>query len=165
MSPPALIAAGTRAPSFRWRTEGGTESLENALARAPVLLLFYPLAYAPIGLADLPPVDRMLQRLPAASLIALGISVDATEQAEQFFSDLRISRIQAVGDPDLNIASAYGVRRAEGFSELASILLDRQGLVCRAQVHPLCFPRPCDLLARWLEELSIAVPSADSHRS
>jgi len=147
-----LPARGSPAPDFRWEEDGESHALSE-LRGQPVLLLFYPLAYAHTDRDDIVSLDKAADELGAGEVHRLAISVDDPEQGRHFFGHYDVHHLRPVSDPGLDIAGAYGVARDERVSERASVLIDSEGCVVDAVVHDFCFPRPVALLGGWLSEL------------
>lgn len=59
----------------------------------------------------------------------LAISVDSVHTARAFAENLGITSFPLLGDLKKEVCRRYGVLREEGFSERATFLVDREGVV------------------------------------
>lgn len=59
----------------------------------------------------------------------LAISVDSVHAAGAFAEQLGITSFSLLGDLKKEVCRRYGVLREEGFSERATFLVDREGIV------------------------------------
>ncbi len=148
-----LVAVGGAAPSVHWTEDGVAKSLAEECKHGPLVLAFYPLAFSPVCREDLRRLDEFANKWKARGVRVLTLSVDREVQAKRFLEFLGASALRPVGDPDLKIASQFGVSRSEGVAQRASVVVDTQGRVACAAVHELCFPRGLEALEGCVQEL------------
>jgi len=59
----------------------------------------------------------------------LAISVDSVHAAKAFAEQIGITSFPPLGDLKKEVCRSYGVLREEGFSERATFLVDKEGIV------------------------------------
>ena len=67
----------------------------------------------------------------------LAISVDSVHAAKAFADQLGITSFPLLGDLNKEVCRRYGVLREEGFSERATFLVDREGMVRYRMINDL----------------------------
>ena len=97
-----------------------------------------------------------MKRFEGKNTQVLGISVDSTDCQRAWAKSLgRIDNFPLLSDfwPHGEVARKYGVLRAEGFSERALFVIDKQGVIRYADVHDLNDQPDNEVLFRELEKL------------
>lgn len=156
----APLSAGAAAPSFDC---GGGVPLHECSREAGAFVLFLPLADAPVCKEDVAQLARAAAELGAPRRPLLVVSVDSAAHGARFLREVGAALLVHVSDPDLALATAFGVARREGVAERATFLIGRDGRVVAGAVHPIGFPRPLKLLREWLAQAGLdAPPSAAS---
>ena len=85
----AALSAGVLAPDFTLPTvKGGQVSLREALAKGPVVLVFFKVS-CPVCQYALPFLERMFQANRAANVTVLGISQDNARDTKEFLRQIR----------------------------------------------------------------------------
>ena len=103
----AQLRVGDRAPAFTLQTESGeTVSLASALARGPVVLIFYPMDNTPGCTAQLCAARDDSDQYAAAGASLYGINNGNARSHEAFKARNRLSAPLLV-DTGLAVASAY----------------------------------------------------------
>ena len=127
-----MIAVGTEAPDFSLEnTARQVVRLSDFRGTANVVLAFHPLAFTPVCSAQMQTYERELPALRALDAHVLAISNDAGPSKKAWADSLGGISYQMLSDyhPHGHVAAAYGVLRADGLSERALIVVDKQGIV------------------------------------
>ena len=79
----------------------------------------------------MPALDADLGRFQEANAQVLGISVDNTASNAAWAKSLGIDRLPLLSDywPHGQVAQAFGVLRDQGFTERATVIIDKDGTV------------------------------------
>ena len=152
MSAPASgpLAAGVVAPDFPFEEGGKSMRLAMRCRDEGAFVLFLPLAGAPVCAADVRAIAAVAEKLGAPKRPLVLASVDRDAHLRRFLDECGGASLIARGDPTLELAASYGVRRPEEFAARASFLIGRDGRVVGSAVHPIAFPRPLDVLLGWI---------------
>jgi peroxiredoxin len=111
----AILSTGSTAPMFTAKaSQSGNEfdfSLEEALAKGPVVLYFYPSAYT--GGCDLEAhtFAQLKDTFTAAGATIIGVSADDIERLKSFSSspEYCAGKFPVASDPQGKIAGSYGL--------------------------------------------------------
>ena len=126
------IEIGDQAPDFTLPTaDGGHLTLSETWRHAPVLLVFFPLAFSPRCQEELCALRDDDAIFADAGVRVVGISVDSPHSLRAW-ADEQGYRFDLASDfwPHGEVAGAYGVfRRDRGFADRTSFLIDREGVV------------------------------------
>ena len=134
----AILAIGDRAPDFALPgPDGEIVHLRSFRGQALVLLAFYPFDFSPICSVELPGLQEQMERFRALDTVVLGISTDSTHAHRAFAAELGLEFPLLSDFSGKQVTAAYGVLRPEGFSERATFVIDKEGVVRYAQVHEL----------------------------
>jgi len=134
------IAVGARAPDFELKDQNGTTHRLSESRGTHLLLSFHPLAWTDLCRRQMEALELNLQALESLNACAFGISVDPVPSKKAWADAIGIRRTSLLSDfwPHGAAASSFGIfREDDGFSERASILIDTEGIVRFAEVHPL----------------------------
>lgn len=106
----AALNAGVLAPDFTLPTaEGGRVSLREALAKGPVVLVFFKNS-CPVCQYALPLLERVFQANQAANVTVLGISQDNAHDTKAFLREYGVTFPIALDDPaNYRVSNAYGL--------------------------------------------------------
>jgi peroxiredoxin len=87
----------------------------------------------------MPALDADLDRFQEANAQVLGISVDNTASNAAWAESLGIERLPLLSDywPHGEVAQAYGVLREQGFTERATFIVDKDGIVRFKHVYEI----------------------------
>jgi peroxiredoxin len=134
----SIPEVGQQAPDFRLRGSDGTQySLSEYVGDKNVLVVFYPLAFSPVCSHQLPELQRAYDRLEAAEVVVLGVSVDSHWSNGAFARSLGV-RFPLLSDWKRAASAAYGVLIEEaGYSRRASFLVDKQGRILWREISEL----------------------------
>lgn len=105
------LGAGTRAPHFALPfIEGGGEfSLGEALARGPVLLVFFKIS-CPVCQYALPFIERIYKAHGGGKVTIAGISQNGAKDTRQFLERFGITFDVLIDDPKtFSVSNAYGL--------------------------------------------------------
>jgi peroxiredoxin len=106
----AALNAGVLAPECTLPTvQGGKVSLREALAKGPVVLVFFKVS-CPVCQYALPFLERVFQTNRAANVTALGISQDEARDTKDFLREYGVTFPVALDDPaNYAVSNAYGL--------------------------------------------------------
>src|ERR1019366_7425721 len=106
----AALSAGVLAPDFTLPTvQGGQVSLRQALAKCPVLLVFFKVS-CPVCQYALPFFERVYQANRAANVTLLGISQDKARDTKDFLREYGVTFPVALDNPaNYTVSNAYGL--------------------------------------------------------
>jgi peroxiredoxin (alkyl hydroperoxide reductase subunit C) len=128
---------GDLAPDFTLpATLEDSITLSRYRGQKNVVLAFYPFDWSPVCSLQLPGLQENLLKFKALNAEVLGISVDSRHSHKAFAEHLGLE-FPLLSDFDKKICQAYGVLREGGFAERALFVIDRQGIVRYAHVHPI----------------------------
>ena len=87
----------------------------------------------------MPALDAEYQRFQEADTQVLGISVDFTASNAAWAESLGIRDIPLLSDywPHGAVAQQYGVLRKQGFTERATFIVDKEGIIRFAHVYDI----------------------------
>ena len=134
------IAVGAHVPDFELKDQNGTTHRLSELRGTHVLLSFHPLAWTDLCRRQMEALELNLEAFESLNARAFGISVDPVPSKKAWADAIGIRRTSLLSDfwPHGAAASSFGIfREDDGFSERASILVDTEGIVRFAEVHPL----------------------------
>jgi peroxiredoxin len=132
------LPVGTSAPDFALPDSSGQVVRLSDLRGRPVALVFYPLDWSPGCSVQLELYQQELEEFSSRGVRLLGVSVDSI-YSHGAWATVRGIRFPLLSDfhPRGAVARRYGVwREADGFSERAVYLIDRQGVIRYAHVAP-----------------------------
>jgi peroxiredoxin len=106
----AALNAGVLAPDFTLPTvQGGQVSLREALAKGPVVLVFFKKS-CPVCQYALPFLERVFQANRAGNVTVLGISQDKARDTKSFLREYGVTCPVALDDPaHYKVSNAYGL--------------------------------------------------------
>ena len=149
------LPPGTAAPDFQLPTAPHqTVSLADFRGR-PVVLAFYPEDWSPVCSDQLALYQELLPEFQRFNAALLGISVDGVWSHLAFAKDRNLHfPLLADFEPKGEVARAYQVyRAADGTSERALYVIDREGIVHWSYVSPVGVNPGADGILRALEDL------------
>ncbi|MFE3461499.1 peroxiredoxin [Nocardiopsis aegyptia] len=125
------IPEGATAPEFSLRDQHGSPTALSELRGAPVLLVFYPLAFSGVCAGELADLRRHHAEFAALGTTVLAVSVDSVF-ALRTWSDAEDFPFRLLSDfwPHGGVAEAYGVFDADrGVARRGTFLIDAEGTV------------------------------------
>jgi len=112
----AALTPGTPAPDFRLRTMDGKQfSLQEALARGPVLAAFFKIS-CPVCQYAFPFLDRLYKAYGGRNLTIVGISQNDKKETAAFIKEYGVTFPVLLDD-----TSTYPVSNAYGLTNVPSI--------------------------------------------
>jgi peroxiredoxin len=136
-----MLKAGDDAPDFELRSHrGGTVKLSDYRGKQHVVLAFHPLAFTPVCANQMTAYESDLAAFERAGAAVLGISVDAQPAKAAWAKTLGSISYDLLSDfhPHGQVAQQYGVyRAADGISERAIFVVDKNGKVAWSKVYPI----------------------------
>ena len=149
-----LLAAGVIAPEFRLHaTPDQTVSLSELKGR-PVILAFYPADWSPVCGDQMALYNEVLPEFRKHHAEIIGISVDGVWCHAAFAKDRNLHfPLLADFEPKGAVARMYGAYRAEGFSERALFVIDKDGIIRWSYLSPVAVNPGADGILEALESL------------
>jgi peroxiredoxin len=151
----AVLPAGTPAPDFSLASGPDTELRLGDLRGRPVILVFYPADWSPVCGDELALFNELLPEFERHEAQLLGISVDGV-WCHRAYAEARHLRFPLLADfePKGAVSQMYrAYRNAEGFSERALFLLDRDGIIRWSYLSPVNVNPGADGILAALEAL------------
>jgi peroxiredoxin len=104
----------------------------------------------------MPALDADYDRFQEAGAQVLGISVDNTASNSAWAESLGIVQLPLLSDywPHGQVAQAYGVLRDQGFTERATFIVDKDGIVRFKRIYDLDELPSNDELFEALEQIN-----------
>jgi peroxiredoxin (alkyl hydroperoxide reductase subunit C) len=136
-----MLQPGDEAPDFELRSHrGGTVRLSDYRGRKHVVLAFHPLAFTPVCATQMCGYEADLKRLDQHDAIVLGVSIDPQPAKTAWATTLGPISFDLLSDffPHGEVARKYGVfREADGISERAVFVVDKQGKIAWSRVYDI----------------------------
>jgi peroxiredoxin len=87
----------------------------------------------------MPALDADLDRFRAEDAQVLGISVDYTASNAAWAESLGIEELQLLSDywPHGQVAQAFGILRDQGFTERATFIVDKKGVIRFKRIYDI----------------------------
>lgn len=153
----APLPVGSVAPDFTLdTTSGSTVTLSELLARGPVLLAFFPLAFTSTCTEEVCTFSDDHGRFEEAGVQVLPLSVDSVPTLREFKSKHGV-RVDMASDFRRDASRAWGVLVEERFHSMrAYFLVDRDGVVrwSHVEANPGQFRSTDELLGRIADVLA-----------
>ena len=149
------LAPGTPAPAFTLKsTPDQSVSLSDFTGR-PVILAFYPADWSPVCGDQMALYNEIREEFERFDAVLIGISVDRIWCHLAFAADRKLHfPLLADFEPKGDVAKRFGVyREAEGTSERALFVIDKEGIVRWSYVSPVGVNPGADGILRALEDL------------
>lgn len=128
-----LLEVGSEAPDFEAETsEGRRVRLSDLLREEAVLLMFYPVDDTPGCTKQMCLARDEGARYREAGVARFGVNPGSLESHRAFAGKYDLD-FPLIVDADGEIATAYGVRRPDGFTARATYLVGRDGRIAFAQ--------------------------------
>jgi len=151
----SLIAPGVEAPDFALKDQNNQlVRLSDLRGRKAVLLVFYPAAFTGVCQDELGQIQDNLSEFSTADTQVLTISVDSV-YSHKVWSVREGFGFPLLADfwPHGEVARAYGVFAEDrGVAERGTYVIDKAGVITRAELNPPGHPRhPAPWLAALLD--------------
>lgn len=156
-----VITSGAKAPDFTLHaTPDQTVSLSEFQGR-PLILAFYPADWSPVCGDQMALYNELLPEFRKYHAELIGISVDGVWCHAAFAKDQNLHfPLLADFEPKGAVARMYGAYRAEGISERALFVIDKDGVVRWSYCAPVAVNPGADGILEALESLERAVTHA-----
>lgn len=135
-----MIAIGTPIPEFTLKDQSGNQIASSALRGKNMLLSFHPLAWTGVCQRQMESLEMNVSRFADLGTQAFGISIDSVPCKKAWAESIHIKTTSLLADfwPHGRLAQALGIfRDAEGISERANVIVDKNGVVQWIKVYPL----------------------------
>src|SRR3954454_4068450 len=115
----AALNEGMKAPDFALPLVGGGEfSLQAALAKSAVVLVFFKIS-CPVCQYAAPFYDRLAQRMKSVGIPVIGVSQDDAESTKQFMQRFGANFPVAIDGKGYPVSAAYGLTNVQTICEIA----------------------------------------------
>lgn len=149
-----MIEIGSKAPGFSLKDQKGKKVKLSDFSGKRVLLSFRPLAWTAVCHDQMMLLEENHLRFDELNTVALGIGVDSVPSNKAWAEEMDITNTRLLSDfwPHGEVARSYGVfREADGFSDRANIIVDKDGMVVFTRVYPTSQLPDFDEIIRFLE--------------
>jgi peroxiredoxin len=164
----AILSAGTPAPDFALNSAPDQVLSLSDLRGRPVILVFYPADWSPVCGDQVALYNEILPEFREFGAEILGISVDSVWCHAAFARDRNLHfPLLADFEPKGAVSRMYGAyREADGTSERALFVLDRDGVIRWSYCSPIGVNPGADGILNALESLAElpATPNRESMR-
>ena len=144
----APLTVGSEAPDFDLPAVVGNirqrVKLSDYRGKKNVVLVFYPADWTPVCSAELPSFNADLEKFEGYHAAVIGISVDSIPSHVAWQKkEIGILNLPLASDfyPHGEVAANYGILREvepiPGICERAVFVVDKQGKIAYAKVHPI----------------------------
>jgi peroxiredoxin len=149
------LAAGTAAPDFELQSAPDQTLSLSKLRGRPVVLVFYPEDWSPVCSDQLTLYQELLPEFERFDAQLVGISVDGIWSHLAFAKERHLQfPLLPDFEPKGEVSRRYGVYRdADGTSERALFVIDRDGVIRWSYVSPVGVNPGADGILQALEEL------------
>ncbi len=134
------LQVGDTAPDFELASHRGEHvRLSSFRGQNLVILAFHPLAWTPVCANQMTNYEDDHAWFAEHDTHVLGVSVDAVPSKSEWAKSLGGVSFDLLSDfhPQGAVAAAYGVARADGISERAVFVVDKEGAVAFAKVYDI----------------------------
>jgi peroxiredoxin (alkyl hydroperoxide reductase subunit C) len=128
------------APDFTLADQDGAKvTLSSFRGSKNVVLVFHPLAFTSVCAIQMPGYSKERQSFDGLETQVLGISVDSVPTHKAWVDHLGGIEYPILADfwPHGEVAQKYGVLRPEGYSERATFVIDKKGVIRHIEVHEI----------------------------
>jgi peroxiredoxin len=152
---PGPVAPGTAAPDFTLHSTPDQQVSLRDFRGQPVILAFYPADWSPVCGDQMALYNEILPEFQRYGAELLGVSVDGVWSHLAFAAQRKLHfPLLADFEPKGAVARRYGVYRdAEGTTERALFVIDKEGVVRWSYVSPIGVNPGADGILRALEGL------------
>ena len=152
---PNILSPGTPAPNFSLPIAPDQKLSLSDLRGKPVIFAFYPADWSPTCGDQMALYNEILPEFQKYDAELIGISVDGVWCHAAFAKDRHLHfPLAADFEPKGSVARAYGAYRdADGLSERALFVIDREGLIAWSYLSPILENPGADGILEALENL------------
>lgn len=140
MARTATLKVGDQAPDFTLPDQyDASVTLSSYRGKKNVVLVFHPLAFTSICSVQMPGYSKERQTFDGLEAQVLGISVDSVPAHRAWADQLGGIDYPMLADffPHGEVSKKYGILRSEGYSERATFVIDKQGILRYIEVHEM----------------------------
>ena len=120
----SVIAPGTPAPEFQFRTEDGEDFTRADLVGQTTILVFYPFAFSPVCTDQLQVYEEALGEIEEQGARIFGVSTDASYAQKAFRESLNVTIPQLSDfEPKGDASRAFGVFFTPGGMSTRALVL------------------------------------------
>ncbi|HMI31814.1 MAG TPA: peroxiredoxin [Candidatus Limnocylindrales bacterium] len=134
------LKVGATAPDFTLPDQNGTKvTLSSFRGKKNVVLVFHPLAFTSVCTVQMPGYSKERQSFEGLDAQVLGLSVDSAPVHKAWAEHLGGIEYPLLADfwPHGEVAKKYGILRSEGYSERATFVIDKNGILRHIEVHEI----------------------------
>lgn len=134
------LKVGDKAPDFTLTDHNGNKvTLSSFRGTKNVVLVFHPLAFTSVCAIQMPGYSKERQSFDGLDTQVLGLSVDSVPAHKAWADHLGGVEYPLLADfwPHGEVAKKYGILRPEGYSERATFVIDKQGIIRHIEVHEI----------------------------
>lgn len=135
-----MIAIGAPVPEFELKDQNGAQIASSTLRTTNMLLSFHPLAWTGVCRRQMESLEMNASVFADLGTRAFGISVDSVPCKKAWAESINIKDTSLLADfwPHGGLAQSLGIfRDAEGVSERANVIIDKNGVVQWIKVYPI----------------------------
>jgi peroxiredoxin (alkyl hydroperoxide reductase subunit C) len=136
----ATLRVGDTAPDFTLPDQNGNKvTLSSFRGRKNVVLVFHPLAFTSVCTVQMPGYSKERQSFEGLDAQVLGLSVDSAPAHKAWAEQIGGIDYPLLADfwPHGEVAKKYGILRDEGYSERATFVIDKKGIIRHIEVHEI----------------------------
>ena len=136
----STLQVGDKAPEFTLADQNGNKiTLSGFRGSKYVVLVFHPLAFTSVCAVQMPGYSKERQSFEGLEAQVLGISVDSVPTHKAWADHLGGIDYPLLADfwPHGAVAKQYGILRSEGYSERATFVIDKKGIIRHIEVHEI----------------------------
>jgi len=139
MKKKTLIKTGKRVNDLILKDQNSQAFQLSEYRGEKVLLSFHPLAWTPICAQQMKALEKNKRSFDKLNTVAVGLSVDSVPCKAAWAKSLKIKKTKILADfwPHGGVAQSLGLRRPEGFSERANVIVNEAGKVIFVKVYPI----------------------------
>ncbi|TMQ55162.1 MAG: peroxiredoxin [Candidatus Eisenbacteria bacterium] len=136
----AILKVGDKAPDFTLTDQNGNKvTLSSFAGKKNVVLVFHPLAFTSVCAVQMPGYSKERQSFEGLDTQVLGLSVDSVPTHKAWAEHIGGVEYPLLADfwPHGEVAKKYGILRNEGYSERATFVVDKKGILRHIEVHEI----------------------------
>lgn len=136
----STLKVGDQAPDFTLSDQNGAKvTLSSFRGVKNVVLAFFPLAFTSVCSIQMPGYSKERQSFEGLDAQVLGLSVDSAPTHKAWSDHLGGVEFPLLADfwPHGEVAKKYGTLRSEGYSERATFVIDKKGIIRHIEVHEI----------------------------
>lgn len=134
------LRVGDKAPDFTLPDQNGNKvTLSSFQGKKIVVLVFHPLAFTSVCAVQMPGYSKERQSFEGLDAQVLGLSVDSVPAHKAWAEHIGGIEYPLLADfwPHGEVAKKYGILRDEGYSERATFVIDKRGIIRHIEVHEI----------------------------